>query len=94
MKITDDTVITRNTALKPVDMGGRLAMLNAETGKYIVLNEVGARIWDLSSEPISAGDIIAGLTEEFDITPDDCREQVLPYLEKLKKERLLSILKP
>lgn len=94
MKITEKTVVTRNTLLKPVDIGGQLGMLSAETGKYIVLNEVGARIWDFAAEPLSAGDIIARLTEEFDISPDDCREQVLPYLEKLEKERLLSIIKP
>lgn len=94
MKITEKVVVARNAELKPVDIGGQLCMLNAETGKYIVLNEVGTRIWDLTSEPISVGDIIAMLTIEFDITADDCREQVLPYLEKMKKERLLRVIKP
>jgi hypothetical protein len=94
MKITEKTVITRNSELKPVDISGRLGMLNAETGKYIVLNEIGARIWDFAAEPVSAEDIITKLIQEFDVSPDDCRAQVLPYLENLKNERLFIILKP
>lgn len=91
MKITDNTVIIRNTALKPVDIEGQLGMLSAETGKYIVLNPVGARIWDFAAEPVSVADIVVRLTEEFDVSPDDCRDQLLPYLENLNKEKLIGI---
>lgn len=91
MKITESTTLTRNTLLQPVDINGHLGMLSTETGKYIVLNTVGARIWDLTAEPVSVMDIVSMLTEEFDVSLDDCRRQVLPYLENLMKEKLIGI---
>lgn len=91
MKITENTIIVRNPELKPVDIGGQLGMLNVKTGKYIVLNEVGGRIWQLMAEPHTVGAIVVRLTEEFDVAPDVCINQVLPYLEILKKEKLVRI---
>lgn len=91
--MTDDTIVVRKASLRPVDMNGQLAMLNEDTGKYVVLNEVGALIWDLAVKPVSIHDIVSRLTDEFDITRDECANQVIFYLDKLKKERLLDIIK-
>lgn len=91
MKIIESTVIKRNTSLQPVDINGQLSMLNMETGKYVVLNTVGARIWELAEQPIAVRDIIARLINEFDVTYEDCQNSVLLYMKNLKKERLIQI---
>lgn len=91
MRITQKSVIIRNTALEPVDIGGQFGMLNVETGKYIVLNEVGARIWDFAAEPVSVGDVVTRLIKEFDVSSGDCKDQVISYVERLKKEKLIRI---
>lgn len=91
--MTDNTIVVRKASHQPVDMNGKLAMLNEVTGKYVVLNEVGALIWDLTVKPISVHDIVTRLTDEFDISRDECASQVTFYLDNLKKERLLDIMK-
>lgn len=92
MRINENTVIKRNASLQPVDINGQLSMLNVETGKYVVLNPVGALIWELAAEQVAVKDILTRLIEEFDVAPDVCAKQVLPYLKNLKKERLINII--
>lgn len=59
-------------------------MLDFVKGEYLSLNQTAARIWDALEQPSSKQDIVAGLTEAFDVAPDQCGaavDQVLGLLE-------------
>ena len=59
-------------------------MLDFVKGQYLSLNQTAARIWDALEQPSSKQDIVSGLTETYDVTPDQCGaavDQVLGLLE-------------
>ena len=65
-------------------------LLNVPTGRYHELNGVAGRIWELLATPISADDLVGALTAEYDVAPEECRNQVMAFLEALRERKLLA----
>ena len=84
------TRITRTdrTLSSPIDE--ELVMFDTEAGKYYGLNEVATKIWEHLEKEITVDELCDHLTEEFDITLDECRKQVLDFLPKLKEKKLIK----
>ncbi len=57
---------------------------------YYGLDPVGTEIWEMIQEPITVDDIITRLTDVFDITADECRNDVLALLQRLAEEGLIE----
>lgn len=72
-------------------VGGELVMMSVEEGKYIGLNEVGARIWELLDTPQPRDALEVRLLQEFEVTPEVCRNEVDAFLAKLVEHRAISI---
>ena len=64
-------------------VGEELVMMSAEHGKYLGLNEVGRRVWELIEEPRDVGELCRTLENEFEVTPDVCRAEVETFLNEL-----------
>ena len=64
-------------------VGDELVMMSAESGYYIGLTEVGARIWELIAEPRAIDDICAELRREFEVAPETCEAEVRAFLGEL-----------
>ncbi|MGX1096938.1 HPr-rel-A system PqqD family peptide chaperone [Amorphus sp. MBR-141] len=64
-------------------------LLNAETGRYHGLNPVASRIWDMLAEPVDEEQLVAGLTAEFEVSPEQCRREVADFLGQLRARGLL-----
>ena len=92
MRITDNSLIKRSSSLHPVEVNGKLSVLNVKTGKYIVLNSVGTLIWNYSAEAISVREIVSRLINEFEVSADECKNSVLSYVNELKKEHMIEVL--
>lgn len=91
--ITKHSIIKQKPSLRPVPMNGNLGMLNIDTGKYLVLNNIGAQILNYAAAPVSVDEIVKKLTHEFDITYADCFESIVPYIEGLQKEQLIDVVR-
>ena len=87
--MTDTTVLTRREGLMTADMNGSAVMMDIMTGKYYNLGEIGGRIWALLEEPMTLTALIKKLTEEYDVSAERCRADMLPCLEKLLERGLL-----
>ncbi len=72
------------------DMDGEKVMLSVHNGKYYNLGEVGGLIWELMSEPKSISELVDQLTEEYDVSSEECESQVRSFLDMLKKEELID----
>jgi hypothetical protein len=72
-------------------MGGEKVMMSISSGKYYNLGSTGGRIWELIAEEHTLDELIETLAAEYDIQPDQCREQVVPFLEHLSREGLIAI---
>ncbi|MFC5701753.1 lasso peptide biosynthesis PqqD family chaperone [Cohnella faecalis] len=73
------------------DMDGEKVMLSVSNGKYYNLGEIGGRIWDLIASPISIGQVVNLLLEEFSVDRAECERHVLVFLEQLSAEKLIHV---
>ena len=87
--MTDTTVLSRREGLMTADMNGSAVMMDIMTGKYYNLGEVGGRIWELLEEPATLSELIGKLTAEYDVSAEQCRTDILPFLNTLLERGLL-----
>jgi len=72
-------------------VGEELVMMSAEMGNYLGLTSVGTRIWELIEVPRRLDDICAVLSNEFDVTPEICRDEVGQFLVELEKHGVIAL---
>ena len=87
--MTDTTVLSRRMGLMTADMNGSAVMMDIMSGKYYNLGEVGGRIWELLEEPLTVAALVRKLTAESDVSAEQCRADLLPFLGKLVERRLV-----
>lgn len=73
------------------DMDGEKVMLSISNGKYYNLGKIGGVIWDLIEKPISYLELVDFLVSNYEVDRGECEQQVLSFLESLKKEELIEI---
>jgi hypothetical protein len=57
----------------------------ADMDSVYTLNETGAFIWELIDGKRNIGELIAELISEYEISPEEAREDVFEFIEDLKK---------
>lgn len=87
--MTENTVLSQNTNMLSSDMNGSTVLMDTMTGKYYNLGDIGGRIWELLNEPMTVGYLVRKLTMEYDVSAEQCRADILPFLEKLVNQGLL-----
>lgn len=91
MKMTLNSKIIRNSDIDATDLDGEVVMMNLEKGQYFMMNQVGSRIWEIIKEPSTVNNIINTLLGEFQVEKNQCKENVVEFLGKLKNADLISI---
>ena len=76
-------VIQRQGDWLSAKVADELVMMSAETGSYLGLTEVGARIWELIEAPQEMDALCSKLQEEFDVMADTCRTDVDAFLNEM-----------
>ena len=87
--MTDTTMLSRREGLMAADMNGSTVMMDIMTGKYYNLGQVGGRIWELLEEPMTVAALLGKLTEEYDVSAQQCRADTMPFLGTLVQRGLL-----
>lgn len=70
--------------------GTRTVLLDARSGHYWGLDEVGSRIWTLAQEGLSCEQMAVQLSEEYDAPIDRLRHDVRNFLARLRASRLVE----
>ncbi|MEL7588578.1 MAG: PqqD family peptide modification chaperone [Prolixibacteraceae bacterium] len=73
---------SRNDQIIDGELDDHQVMMHLERGKYFGLNPVGKRIWDLIEAPKSFRELTDILLEEFDVTKEQCEQEVRTFLDK------------
>ena len=73
------------------DLGGEAIVLSLETGKYYGLDEVGTRMWTLLSQHGQVEPAYRALLDEYDVTEEQLREDMLRFIEELASHQLLQV---
>ena len=71
----------------------QLVMMDIEKGKYFSMNPVASKVWELLEEPSSVNELCDKLLNEFEVSKEQCFDEVLELLGKMKELDLLEIQK-
>ena len=93
-QLTQETIIRRGDALLSTSLDDDVVMMDVEQGAYYGLEEVAARIWALTEHPVSVGSLCDRLVTEYQISPEQCREEVLAFLGELLSKHIVQIVTP
>lgn len=73
---------SRNEQIIDGELDDNQVMMHLDKGKYFGLDPVAKRIWQLIEDPKSIQEITEVLLDEFEVTPEQCLEDVQAFLEK------------
>ena len=82
------TVLRRNDDFLESDLGSEKVLLHVDKGNYFGMNEVGSRILDRCDGRTPLSEVCRELEEAYEVSPEDCRQQVLAYARRLLKSGL------
>jgi hypothetical protein len=83
-------MIQRRDGWLAAKIGEEMVMMSVESGVYLGVNEVGARVWEMIEEPKELSELCAGLAAEFEVTDEVCRAEVESFLADLEKRGAVS----
>ena len=72
-------------------VGDEIMMMSPEHGKYIGVNEVGARIWELLETPSDVTTVCEELQREFEVSPESCKAEVDSFLAEMEKHGAIVV---
>jgi len=84
-------MIKRQDGWLAAQVGDELVMMSVDSGVYIGLNDIGARVWDLIETPRDLSEICSTLSDEFETTPENCRPEVEAFLAQLQQRGAVSL---
>ena len=91
--ITLNDTLVAEPDLMMADLEGEAVLLNAQTGRYYGLNDVGTRIWTLVAEPTPVADVVEALKDEYDVDPVQLEGDILRFVEDMVARRLVEVKK-
>ena len=89
--LLQSTVVVASSEQISSDLGEEAVILNLKSGVYHGLNEVGATIWKLITEPKTIKEIEQKLLQEYDVEPEQCQSDLIALLSDLLAAELIVI---
>jgi hypothetical protein len=83
------SVVRRSDSHIAAEIGDQLVMMSIEHGSYLALNPMGAEIWARLARPVAVATLCQELLAIFDVEPQTCRDEVLAFLDELRREGLI-----
>lgn len=91
-EIDKEMIVRATPGQVSADLGEATAILHIDSGYYYALSAVGARVWELvKEEPITVGEILRVLLEEYDVAPERCARDLHALLHGLAERGLVEI---
>lgn len=73
------------------EMDNELVMMSLENNAYYGLDRVGKVIWQMLETPQSIDAIADQLIKRFDVSKEQCLEDIMPFFEKLLDQQMISV---
>jgi PqqD family protein of HPr-rel-A system len=90
--MTLKTKIKRSSRPLSSQVADELVMFDTESGKYYGLNNIATNVWKRLEDPVSVEELCRSLAEEFDVTQQQCHEDMLEFLPELVERDLIEVL--
>ena len=86
-----DRYLTQNPKMAWRVYDGEAVILSPDDSTLNTLNAVGTLIWEAADGKTPVSAIVARISEEFDVEPEQAERDVAPFIEKLCQRGLLSV---
>ena len=73
------------------NLQGEEVILNLTTGVYFGLDQTGTRTWQLIREHQSLSKVLDALLDEYDVTEDQCAQDLLSLVVQMEEKGLVEI---
>ncbi|MGH7914672.1 MAG: PqqD family peptide modification chaperone [Candidatus Binataceae bacterium] len=90
LQISRSSIVVASEGNISCDLAGEVAVLDFKSGMYYGLDEIGARIWKLITEPRAVNDICDMLVAEYEVESGVCERDVLALLGELAAKGLVE----
>ncbi|MEK6777578.1 MAG: PqqD family protein [bacterium] len=70
---------------------GNTVLFDEQNGEPYLLNETGARIWELCNEDVPLGEILSLLPQEFEGDTTVIQKQAMDLIQDLVEKKLLEL---
>jgi len=91
MLITPATRVRATSDQVSSELGKEVVILQLANGLYYGLDEVGVEIWRKLQDGCLVSDIVAAITEKFDVEAARCETDVLRILDEMQKAQLVVV---
>ena len=88
--IEPSSIVKKSANQVSCKLDEEVAILQMTDSLYYGLNEVGAHIWHLLDEPRSVHAICTSVSDQFEISEEGCRGDVLGFLAALGDAGLIE----
>ena len=85
----DDQIIRNEEEFLSTEVDGEAVIMNVETGAYFGLNPVATDIWKILKDSKSVQTVIDQLIEEYDVSPQVCKDETIPVLTQMKALKII-----
>ena len=83
--------LSRNAKIVESPIDDEMVMMNIDKGTYFGLDATGVTIWDALEEPLNLIELVNKLTEKFEVTAEQCEEDITPFVERLLEAEILLL---
>jgi hypothetical protein len=90
-EIDDNTIVRRHSNLVFSKIDDEVIMMSIKKGEYYGLDNIGSRVWEIIEKPIAFKKLIDILRNEFEVSEELCRSDVMSFLEELVYKELVVI---
>ena len=85
--------VRRSTSLLETEIDDEIVALDVTRGLCFGLDTVGSKIWKMLESDVTASEICGALTQEFEVSEEECIRDVRNILTQLHSEGLISTAK-
>ena len=91
IEVNMGTIICRNENIDDADLDGEKVMMDLDKGQYFMMNEVGSRIWELTTDNTVIKEIVQALLKEYEVEENECEETVIKFIKQLYEANLVKV---
>jgi Coenzyme PQQ synthesis protein D (PqqD) len=90
----NEPLYERSTELLEANLGDELVALDAEGGNCFGFNSVATFVWRQLASPKIFAELRDRLIAEYEVTPEQCAEELQELLDALIEKRLIRVRVP
>ena len=88
--ITVQSTVIVTPGLTAANLGDEAVLLDANSGRYYGLNELGARIFELIRTPSLVADVKSTLLQEYKVEESQLEADLLSFLREMEERKLIE----